>query len=203
MKTTFFVTAFMLLTFNQVMAQQQSSGFYFNPSLSVEIQPRTFSQPNIIQPQLAMGYLWGQKNRQNVSISGLTGGVGKYYAHLGLNVRYSYDILLYQHKRLSFYLSPYASAGFNFMKSHDVSHSDFRVHGQNYFLAAGISPGIEYQLGRNTKLVFSLPVNLAGMNFNRQTIFNQGTKQVYQGGSQRFMPSYGANFGVRINLSNR
>lgn len=203
MKTTFFVLACLLVTSSQIMAQQQTTGFYFNPSINAIIEPRTFSQPNFIQPQLAMGYLWGQKNRHNVSVSGLTGGIGKYYSHIGLNLKYSYDIRLYQHKRWSFYLSPYASTGFNMMKSKDVSQSNFSSRGQNYFATAGIAPSVEYQLGRNVKFVFSLPVSLLGYTYNHNSTNNQGVRQEYHNGSQRFMPSLGANLGVRINLSNR
>jgi len=203
MRTKISLTIAILLA-SVVSFAQNTSGFYFNPSLNAGVAFGNFSgEVNSIKPQLSLGYIWGNKNRHNLSVISTSEGLNRYYAHFGASLKYSYDVQLYGSKRMHLYLSPFASTTINLMKAKGEFGTNSNTRISNLKVLAGISPSFEYRLGPNTNFVFSLPINIAGYSSSHYKIIeNTGTRS-YNNNSLRLLPSVEANMGVRIMLFNK
>lgn len=207
MKTKLLMMAAMLCASSHLFAQQSNQsnqGFYINPSLTYGPLAGPYgSHFKSLQPQLAFGYIWGDKNRHNLSISGLSGGLSKYYSSIGLNLKYSYDIRLWHNNRFSLFVSPYLNAGGSLMKSKDISHSGFYTKSNTYSVTAGVSPSLEYKAGKNTTFVFALPLNIFSTSHTQGSFMENGARTNYQQNFSQFRPRLGASVGLRINLGGR
>ncbi len=182
-------------------AQEQTKGFYLNPNISLTARATQYRHYDpMATPSLGIGYLWGSKNRHNVSISSIGGGLDKHNQQLNLSARYSYDILLLRRKKLSLFVSPSLNYSFNYAHSgtNPGNPTDYKSYYHRFTVAA--APIIEYSVGKRMNLTFSTPIIL-GENFMSKTKAKTFEKVTTNQQTQpNFLPRLEANIGLRINL---
>jgi hypothetical protein len=199
MKTIKLLLPAIMLQSMPSMAQKKTTEFYVNPNINIGHDYRNFnSRYTNLQSTLTLGYLWGNKNKHNFSVSALAGGFGKPYKTYGFQMRYSFDYLAFTKNRFSLFLSPYIKSTVNF------AHYNSRnaMHWKNRTLSAsiGIAPQVEYRLSKRVDLVFSAPIGLFGIS-NSAGQIHDGTKEIrYHSSNTSFFPSMEANAGIRIRL---
>jgi hypothetical protein len=205
MKTALFIALAILLKSFPSLAQEKNKGFYINPNLNFSRNSHYYGGGfGTISPQIAVGYLWDHKNRQNVSLTFLNGGIRKHSQQAGIGLRYSYDIALYRSKKLKLYISPYIKLNAQMYNSKNPVGSPFYHHRQKQIsVQSGISPQIEYKIGKKVDLIVSAPLNFLTYHFTN-SLSNDGTARRKNSNSQfNFRPSVDANIGLRINLFNK
>lgn len=205
MKTIFLSTFIVLCTVLSSFAQEKTQGFYINPNLQLAPNKYYFGggSPGLnLSPELVVGYLWGKKNRQNISIYNVNGSWNHSEHTLGIDFRYSYDFRLYSKERMKFYISPYAHARYNFSSSKKIVYLTGRDDIRNSMMSIifGISPQFEFQLGKHTDLVISTPLNLVGISGGHFKQTTDSTNKSYNYSSNRINANFEANIGLRINL---
>ncbi len=208
MKQKIMLSVAMMLISLLSFAQEKTKGFYINPNLNLSNHAAYFQGGGLgvnVTPQISIGYLWGTKNRQNITLNGLSGGLNRFYSLFGTELRYSYDYRVYKNKRLAIFVSPYAKAGINLLSAKNFSGSTSYTGTKimNYGIQLGLSPSIEYKLGRKTDFIFSIPIHLAGFTYNHYKSVSDSSTQTYTNSSARFLHAVEANVGIRINLFNK
>lgn len=185
-------------------AQEQTKGFYLNPNINLTARETKHRHYDLMAiPSLGVGYLWGSKNRHNVSISSIGGSFDKRNQYVFMNARYSYDILLLRRKNLSFYVAPSLSYGFNY--GHSAANSGNTSDGKSYShrFTVAAAPLIEYSMGKRMNLTFSTPIILGEnlMSTSKTKVGGNVTKS--SNTLTNYMPRIEANIGLRINLFKR
>ncbi|HOZ51101.1 MAG TPA: autotransporter outer membrane beta-barrel domain-containing protein [Chitinophagaceae bacterium] len=202
MKTRMLICLAIVFVSLQSFAQGKTKGFYINPNLSFSSGYGYYLNKKVnFSPQLSVGYLWGNTNRHNFSLTTLQVRGNRNSNAFGIGLKYNYDILLYRQKRLSLFVSPFVKVNSNFTYSkYANSASTYKNRTHNYQIQMGVSPTIEYKLGKRVDFVMSTPINAISLYKSKSTSINNDVKVSNEWSGFQTRPSVEANLGIRINL---
>ncbi len=211
MKRIFFCCALSIISFAgfaQSLPRKATKGFYLNPNfkhtayrVGIPNQQMGFSNQLLFTPNLTLGYMWGQRNRHNISLTALRAFYRYGTTQVNTELRYSYDILALRKNKFSFYISPYLKENYwygRFLSLHPTGSSKFIQN--THSLSIGIAPVFEYQLGRRIDFVASLPLDLATANFTTRKIEEQQNTQQTSCQYNTMLRQGEAKIGIRLNL---
>lgn len=183
-------------------------GFYLNPNFNhtssrfdFNHHGRTYGSSPLFEPNLTLGYLWGNKNRHNIALTTLKGIYSEDFRNAKVVVQYSYDILAFRKNKFSFFISPYLAAGVNHYNSVlGTGYWSGRVTDNYASLSAGVAPVFEYKLGKRVDFVASLPLEIYKQQYaNVTTLMNNQPKKL-EHNSGYFLSQGQAKIGIRLNL---